>query len=114
MGGAGFTDKCPVLVVHEYCIPHALVPLARLRILGVDYSVKDFIPYTPLGLTVTVDGNYYELCPASSMFGSASSCEYIIAGYQDLSVGQGDCCPLSVTAYGTPARLQALAAAVGH
>ncbi len=78
-----------------------------LWILGVDYAVGEFAPYTPLGLSVTVEGSFLELCPASDYYGSQSSCEYIVSGYQPQPY-YPECCPKGVTAFGTPARLQAI------
>ncbi|GAX81198.1 hypothetical protein CEUSTIGMA_g8631.t1, partial [Chlamydomonas eustigma] len=80
-----------------------------LWILGVDYSVTDFELQVPLSLSVTIEGSYYELCPASDYFGSQSSCEYIVTGYQPTAPFYEGCCPHGVTAYGTPSRLQNLA-----
>ena len=80
------------------------------RILGVDYSTLDFEPYKPLGLSITVEGSYLELCQASNYFGSEASCEYIVSGFQP-SPFYGVCCPKGVTAYYSPSRLQGLAGA---
>ena len=75
------------------------------RVLGVDYSVADFTPFTPLGLTITVEGAFYELCPAASYFGSAASCEYVVSGFQPSTL-YGGCCPKGVTSYSSLPRLQ--------
>ena len=74
----------------------------------MDYSVKNFEPYKPLGLSVTVQGNYMELCEASNYYGSEASCEYIVSGFQP-SPFRDACCPKGVTAYYSPSRLLGLA-----
>jgi hypothetical protein len=51
-----------------------------LWLLGVDYTINDLVAYVPVNVTVTVAGDpsVPELCPASSFFGSQSSCQYLI------------------------------------
>lgn len=83
-----------------------------LWLLGVDYTTSDLSLYTPVSVSVTVEGSSSdvpELCPASATYGSSASCEYIIAGTTSTYATGGDwdaCCPKGVTSYYTPARLQ--------
>ncbi|KAL6761271.1 hypothetical protein V8C86DRAFT_3131813 [Haematococcus lacustris] len=80
-----------------------------LWLLGVDYAMTDLQPYQPVPLKVVVRGggsDVTELCPASSVFGSASSCEYIVTGTS--GPGHAECCPKGVSSYYTPQRLRLL------
>lgn len=79
-----------------------------LWLLGVDYTQELFVPYVPMMVSITVRGSdATELCPASAVFGSSASCEYVVSGLSGPNYDQ--CCPKSVTSRYSPQRLQFLA-----
>ncbi len=57
-------------------------------------------------------GTVTELCPASAFYGSASSCEYVVAGWSLPNLDQ--CCAKGVTNYYSPERLTGLAVGVQY
>lgn len=87
----------------------------------MDYQPSQLDLYTPVGLTVTVAGaspDVTQLCPASAVFGSSASCEWVVAGTPGPTTGTVGgsydlCCPKGVTSYYSPARLLASAGYAG-
>lgn len=69
-----------------------------LKVLDLDYSPSDFPDKTTIPLQILTTGSCTELCPASSLFASQSSCEYYVFGK---SLGS-ECCPRSTTTWTTP------------
>ena len=76
-----------------------------LKVLDIDYQPKDFPDGEPVNLGILVKGLRREMCPASGMFGSQASCEYLLYG---LAAEYAECCPHGVTTWFTPATLLGL------